>query len=131
MQGQSSTLGTSGSHSEMTDETAALISSDKVEGTTVHNSSGEELGVIRNLMIDKRSGQVSYAVMSFGGFLGIGRRYHAVPWRQLTYDTNVSGYVVNLDRHQLENAPMFDEDDDPFSQPGYTRRVDDYYGRSI
>jgi hypothetical protein len=66
-------------------------------------------------MIDKYSGQVAYAVMSFGGFLGIGERYHALPWRMLTYDTGLGGYVVDVTREQLERAPTYARDETPWS----------------
>ena len=75
------------SESVATDETSSLISSDKVEGTAVYNRPGDKLGSIHSVMIDKISGKVAYAVMSFGGFLGIGDRYHPLPWHVLTYDT--------------------------------------------
>ena len=74
-----------------TDETSTLISSDKVEGTAVYNREGEKLGSIHTLMIDKMSGKVAYAVMSFGGFLGIGDRYHPLPWNVLDYETSQGG----------------------------------------
>ena len=76
-----------------TDETSTLISSDKVEGTAVYNREGDKLGSIHTLMIDKVSGKVAYAVMSFGGFLGMGDRYHPLPWNVLTYDTSQGGSV--------------------------------------
>jgi hypothetical protein len=88
-----------------TDETDTLISSDKVEGTAVYNPKGEKLGSIESVMIDKFSGKVVYAVMSFGGLLGIGDRYHPLPWHVLTYDTGQGGYVVNLDPSRLKEAP--------------------------
>jgi sporulation protein YlmC with PRC-barrel domain len=88
-----------------TDETDRLISSDKVEGTPVYNPKGERLGKVHHLMIDKYTGQVAYAVMSFGGFLGIGEKYNPLPWKMLTYDTRLGGYVVDLDRNKIENAP--------------------------
>src|SRR5687767_10697004 len=69
------------------DETDRLISSDKVDGTDVYSRSGDHLGTVHDVMIDKRSGHVEYAIMSFGGFLGIGESYHPLPWRMLTYDT--------------------------------------------
>ena len=84
-----------------TDETDRLISSDKAVGTAVYNRQGEHLGSVYNLMIDKYSGQVAYAVMSFGGFLGMGESYHPLPWRKLTYDTRQGGNVVDLDRTRL------------------------------
>src|ERR687898_912245 len=88
-----------------TDETSSLISSDKVEGTAVYDRRGEKLGSIHSVMIDKISGKVAYAVMSFGGFLGIGDRYHPLPWHVLTYDTRQGGYVVDLDPSMLKGAP--------------------------
>ena len=110
------------------DETDRLIASDKVEGTAVYNRAGERLGSVYNVMIDKFSGQVAYAVMSFGGFLGIGERYHPLPWRALTYDTGLGGYVVDLARDRLEGAPSHGRDEAPWGDPAYGRRVSDYYG---
>ena len=76
---QTSTTAGPGTGAVATDETDRLIASDKVEGTAVYNRQGERLGSIYNFMVDKRSGQVEYAVMSFGGFLGIGDSYHPLP----------------------------------------------------
>jgi PRC-barrel domain len=70
------------------EETDRLIASDKVEGTAVYNRQGERLGTVHNFMVDKSTGRVAYAVMSFGGFLGMGESYHPLPWRVLTYDTS-------------------------------------------
>jgi len=110
------------------DETDRLIASDKVEGTAVYNRAGERLGSVYNVMIDKFSGQVAYAVMSFGGFLGIGERNHPLPWRALTYDTGLGGYVVDVAREQLEGAPSHGRDEAPWGDPAYGRRVSGYYG---
>jgi len=88
-------------------ETSQLIASDKVEGTAVYNRNGDRLGSVYNFMVNKRSGHVAYAVMSFGGFLGIGSSYHPLPWNELTYDTSLGGYVVNRTREQLEGAPAY------------------------
>jgi hypothetical protein len=112
-----------------TDETVDLIASNKVDGTAVYSPSEERLGSVYNLMIHKRSGQVAYAVMSFGGFLGMGSNYHPLPWNQLTYNTRLGGYVVNLTKEQLEGAPTYAESEaDVWNDPAYGRRVDDYYG---
>jgi hypothetical protein len=112
-------------------ETSRLISSDKVEGTSVYNKAGDSLGSIYHIMIDKVSGKVAYAVMSFGGFLGIGERYHPLPWSVLTYDTNQGGYVVNLDKRQLEGAPTFARDERvDWEDRQWGQRVHDYYGVS-
>ena len=110
------------------DETDRLIASDKVEGTSVYDRQGTSLGSVQTVMIDKYSGQVAYAVMSFGGFLGIGERYHPLPWRALTYDTAQGGYVVDISREQLERAPSYSRDEAPWSDPSYGRSVHDYYG---
>ena len=72
-------------------ETAGLIGSDKVEGTYVYDAHGQHIGSIERVMIDKRSGQVAYAVLSFGGFLGIGSDYYPIPWDSLKYDTSLGG----------------------------------------
>jgi len=77
-------------------ETADLIGSDKVEGTDVYRSNGDHIGEIERVMIEKRTGKVAYAVMSFGGFLGIGEEYYPVPWSLLTYNEKLGGYEVNL-----------------------------------
>ena len=78
---------------EAIQETSSLIASDKVQGTNVYNAAGDNLGSIHDLMIDKVSGKVAYAIMSFGGFLGIGSQYHPLPWSVLKYDTRLGGYV--------------------------------------
>jgi hypothetical protein len=110
------------------DETNRLIASNKVEGTAVYDRRGERLGSVYNFMVDKVSGQVAYAVMSFGGFLGIGDSYHPLPWKSLTYDTGKGGYVVDLDRSRLEGAPRYRPDEDPWSDRDYGRSIYDYYG---
>lgn len=110
-------------------ETSSLIGSDKVSGTSVFNLAGEDLGEIRDVMIDKASGKVAYAVMSFGGFLGIGERYYPVPWSMLKYDTARGGYVVDLSKSRLEGAPSYGEGG--FAGLGdrdYEARLHDFYG---
>ena len=124
--GSSSAGGTSG---VAIDETDRLIASNKVEGTAVYNRQGERLGTVHNFMVDKFTGQVAYAVMSFGGFLGMGESYHPLPWRVLTYDTNMGGYVVDLDKSKLQGAPSYTAADEPnWTDRDYGRRVHDYYG---
>jgi hypothetical protein len=126
---QTSTTAGPGTGAVATDETDRLIASDKVEGTAVYNRQGERLGSIYNFMVDKRSGQVEYAVLSFGGFLGIGDSYHPLPWKALTYDTSEGGYVVDLDKDRLQGAPSYSGSEAPdWSDPSFGRRIDDYYG---
>jgi sporulation protein YlmC with PRC-barrel domain len=111
-----------------TDETDRLISSDKVDGTTVYNRNGDKIGTIDHLMIDKISGQVEYAVMSTGGFLGIGESYSPVPWNSLVYDVNMGGYVMDTDKARLERAPRFTSSAQPnWSDRSYGDRVDKYW----
>ncbi len=105
-----------------------LIASDRVEGTAVYNKEGEKLGRIANFMVDKRSGQVRYAVMSFGGFLGMGNEHYPLPWSMLNYDTDQGGYVVELDKEVLDNAPRYGDDQRPDYDDRYGRNVYQYYG---
>ncbi|MEQ1614584.1 MAG: PRC-barrel domain-containing protein [Hyphomicrobiaceae bacterium] len=85
----------------------ALISSEQVEGTTVYSTANrEQIGEINHLMIDRATGRVAYAVMSFGGFLGMGKDHYPVPWSALKYDTSLEGYVTGITEQQLQNAPV-------------------------
>jgi hypothetical protein len=112
-----------------TKETTSLISAGKVQGTPVYNYAGESLGSIYDVMIDKKSGNVAYAIMSFGGFLGLGNAFHPLPWTLLKYDTQKGGYVVNLDRRQLEGAPSYEAGTQPdWGNRDYETRLHDYYG---
>ena len=89
-----------------------LIESDRVEGTSVYDPQGNNIGSIKRLMIEKISGRVAYAVMSFGGFLGIGAEEHSIPWNKLTYDTGFGGYRTDITEQQLRDAPAFSRDRD-------------------
>src|SRR5580693_7722376 len=109
-----------------TDETNRLISSEKVDGTAVYNRVGDRLGSVHHLMIDKYTGRVEYAVMSFGGFLGIGESYHPLPWKVLNYDIRLGGYVVDIDRRRLEAAPHYASATDP-EWLRERDRIDAYY----
>lgn len=92
-----------------TRETASLIGSDKVEGTVVYGADEQKIGEIERVMIEKVGGKVAYAVLSFGGFLGIGEDYYPVPWPILTYDTRLGGYRTNLTVEQLDRAPKYNQ----------------------
>ena len=105
-----------------------LIASDRVEGTAVYDRQGEKLGRIENFMVDKRTGRAEYAVMSFGGFLGIGDDHHPIPWAKLDYDPDKGGYVVDLDREKLQSGPKYRAGEQPAFDRDYDRRVHDYYG---
>lgn len=109
--------------------TVSLISSDRVEGTEVYGPGGEHIGEIQNLVIDKVSGKVVYAMMSFGGFLGLGKRYYPVPWGALSYDVTQGGYRTNLTEAQVKAAPEYNSDGsiDRFDDDWH-RRVHTHYG---
>jgi uncharacterized protein YrrD len=107
--------------------TGTLIAADKVKGTNVYNPAGDTLGSIDDIMIDKVSGRAIYAVMSFGGFLGMGAKFHPLPWATLKYDAQKGGYVVNLDKKVLEGAPSFARDSEFTWTRDYGREVDSYY----
>jgi PRC-barrel domain len=110
-------------------ETPALIGRDKVESTPVYRPNGDRVGQIERLMIDKRSGKVAYAVMSFGGFVGIGQDHYPLPWSLLTYNPRLGGYEVNVAQEQLTGAPKFGVDQNwDWASPASGRRVFDHYG---
>lgn len=104
-----------------------IISSDNVEGTKVFNANGDKLGTIETVMIDKTSGQVRYAVLEFGGFLGMGTDRYPLPWDVLAYSPKMGGYVVPLEKQQIENAPRYPKGDAPQYTPTYGRSIYDYY----
>jgi hypothetical protein len=106
----------------------SLIASDRVEGTPVRRSNGEKLGTVERLMIDKATGKVAYAVMSFGGFLGLGEDYHTVPWAALNYNPALDAYEVNLTDEQLRDAPKRSgEGRDPSFDRDWEEHVHRYY----
>jgi sporulation protein YlmC with PRC-barrel domain len=84
-----------------TGETRSVIASDKVEGTAVYRPNGDKLGRIERVMIDKETGKVAYALMSFGGFMGIGRDYYPLPWSLLKFNPRLDGYEINISEQQL------------------------------
>lgn len=104
-----------------------LIASDRVEGTNVYRSNGDKVGHIERLMIDKQSGRTAYAVLNFGGFLGMGEDSYPLPWTVLTYNTDLGGYEVNLSDEQLRGAPKYAEDFD-WEDRASNQRINDYYG---
>ena len=83
----------------------SLIASDRVEGTPVRRAGGEKIGTIARLMIDKLSGTVAYAVLSFGGFLGMGQKHAPIPWARLSYDRTLGAYRLDLTDEELKQAP--------------------------
>lgn len=103
----------------------SLISSEDVRGTAVYGADGSHIGSVDHLMIDKVSGHVNYAVISFGGFLGLGHSHYPVPWRALTYSNELGGYRTNVTESQLRDAPEFS--DDSWQSRDWEQRVHTHY----
>jgi hypothetical protein len=113
-------------------ETASLIGSDKVEGTAVYGPDDRKIGTVQRVMIDKISGKVAYAVVSFGGFLGMGEDYYPMPWAKLDYDTSLGGYRVDITEDQLKGAPKFNRSTDwNWSDRSRDTTVYDYYNTPL
>jgi sporulation protein YlmC with PRC-barrel domain len=130
MTNNNSTMGGSTIHR---DESQNLISAERVKGTAVYDMAGEKIGSIDSVMIAKRSGKVAYAIMSFGGFLGVGEKYHPLPWDMLDYDTDLGGYRVATPGEQLKASPAFGRADLDMSHTdggGWQSDTDRYYGRA-
>jgi hypothetical protein len=113
-------------------ETGNLIGSDKVEGTAVYGADDNKIGSIERVMIDKISGRVSYAVLGFGGFLGLGNDHYPLPWQSLKYDPRLGGYVTGITEKQLKGAPRYRQDNEwHWGDATRIRTLDDYYGVPI
>ena len=102
--------------------TGHLIAGAKVAGTDVYSLDAQHIGSIEDVMLDKATGRVAYAVLSFGGFLGLGTMHYPLPWEMLRYDTTLGGYVVKIDKAKLEGAPVVEE-----GWVDRRRMVDDYW----
>ena len=107
--------------------TSMLFASNKIDGTKVKSRDGDNLGSVYSLMINKRSGLATYAVLSLGGFLGIGKSYYPLPFELISYDHVADGYVVTIDRRLLEGGPSWANNAPDFNQ-AYADRVSNYYG---
>ena len=112
-----------------TRETSRLISSEKVGGSSVENTRGDNLGHIEEVMIDKISGRVAYAVLNYGSFLGMGGKLFAMPWDMLKYNPQRDAYVVDIPEERLKDAPSFDAGTQPkWGDRTYDKQLHDYYG---
>ena len=107
----------------------ALMGADTLMGNDVYNSDGEDLGDIKELMIDMQSGEVAYAVLSFGGVLGMGDKLFAVPWAALKLDTVNKRFTLNVPKERLKEAAGFDKDQWPMmADETWARGVHQFYG---
>jgi hypothetical protein len=110
-----------------TDENVRLISSKKVEGTPVVDRNGKSLGQIKSFMVDKYTGRVAYAVMSFGGTAGFGTSLFPLPWPLLDYDVEKDGYALNITEEEFKDAPRFEPNDEPEFDADYRRSLITFY----
>jgi hypothetical protein len=109
-------------------ETVSLIGSDKVQGTNVYGADDKKIGSVQRVMIDKMSGKVAYAVLSFGGFLGMGEDYYPLPWPAMKYDRRVDGYRIAVTEDQIKGAPKYSSATDwNWNDRGNDKRIYDYY----
>lgn len=106
-----------------------MMGAETLVGNKVYDTEGEALGGIKEIMLDMRSGRVSYAVLSFGGFLGMGQKLFAVPWEALELDTKEKRFVLNVEKGRLKDAPGFDKDHWPdMADQSWAREIHSYYG---
>lgn len=100
-----------------------------VTGTSVYNAQGDNLGEVHDIVIGKRDGKVKYAILSIGGFLGIGEEHNPIPWAELDYSEQRGGFVINRSREQLSSAPRYAKGSEPdWSDRSYGEKVYGYYG---
>jgi sporulation protein YlmC with PRC-barrel domain len=111
-------------------EQRITLSASTLIGDQVINAEGEDLGHIKDIMIDVRNGTVAYAVLSFGGFLGMGDKLFAIPWQRLQLSEKEKRFYLDVDKEMLEEAPSFDKDHWPdMSASSWREEVDVYYSR--
>lgn len=110
-------------------DTERLVAARQVEGAEICNRSGDRIGTISSLMLDKRSGRIKYVMIADGGFLGMGETQHPLPRSALAYDQRRCGYVVDLDQEMLKGGPSYRASDEPPYNPAYAERVSSYYGQ--
>jgi sporulation protein YlmC with PRC-barrel domain len=107
----------------------SAIRAKKVIGTGVKDASGATIGKVEDIVLDKLSNNIMYAIVGFGGFLGVGEKYHPLPWSVLDYDPDENGYVVNISKEQLKAAPAYSmEELTAGDGTQFRERVYDYYG---
>lgn len=106
-----------------------LMGAKTLVGEDVVSTSDENLGDIKEIMLDMRNGQVAYAVLAFGGFIGLGEKLFAVPWQALRLDTANKRFILNVEKNQLANAPGFDKDNWPdMGDQSWVQQLNSFYG---
>ena len=113
-----------------TTEKPRVLSATTIIGDSVRNPEGDDLGKIEDLMLDLEFGRIAYAVLSFGGFMGVGNKLFAVPWNSLTIRPEEHAYVESAEKEKMKNAPGFDKDHWPAMSREWGAPIYDYYGYS-
>jgi sporulation protein YlmC with PRC-barrel domain len=109
--------------------TNRVLSCSSVTGNRVRNTAGDDLGKVEEIMLDINSGRIAYAVLSFGGFMGMGNKLFAIPWNAFTLDRGEHEFILNVDKQVLESAPGFDKDNWPnMADPQWGSQIYSYYG---
>lgn len=107
-----------------------VLSADSIEGDKVKNAKGEDLGEIKSIMLDLEHGRIAYAVLSFGGFMGLGDKLFALPWSAMKLDTRDHAFILDVPKEKLEKAKGFDKDDWPdFADPSFRTSTYSHYGQ--
>jgi sporulation protein YlmC with PRC-barrel domain len=111
------------------EQTRRVLSASTLTGDRVRNNAGEDLGTIDEIMIDTATGRVAYAVLSYGGFLGMGDKLFAIPWRAFTLDQENEEFILDVSKQTLESAPGFDKDNWPdMTNPEWETQIHSFYG---
>lgn len=105
------------------------ICASKVSGTNVYDASGNKIGHVEDVVLDKLSNEIMFAIVGFGGFLSIGEKFHALPWSELDYSKDCNGYVVTFSREALEQAPSYDKDELIKDDGAISANAQTYYAR--
>jgi len=114
---------------DTTNPSGRLIAAKQVQNTTVYNTALEKLGTIEDVMIDKQTGRIAYAILAHGGFLGIGDQYYPLPWEKLQYNREIGGYVVDISQDVLQGAPSYtDEATAAWHDDAWGRNIYAHYG---
>jgi sporulation protein YlmC with PRC-barrel domain len=115
-------------HTEVEHE-PRVLSASTLSGDRVRNSEGEDLGKIEDIMLDYKNGRIAYAVLSFGGFMGLGNKLFAIPWSALELNTDEHKFILNVDKEKLETAEGFDKNNWPdMTSPEWGSRIYSHYG---
>lgn len=113
------------------EHSSSIVKSCEVIGVTVKNSVGENLGKIEEIVLDKVTGQAHYVVLSFGGFMNMGEKYFAFPWKSISYSPNDESFILNVSKEKLKNAEGFDKDNWPdVNDLQWRENINNYYDTS-